>query len=522
MLPGKTYKPEDIVQVLRRRGWVLLLPVALISAATALVVGQLPNRYRSQAMIMIVPQGVTDGYVMPAVTRRVEDRLPGIAQQILSRSQLEPIIREFGLYNVSHTDDISEALIERVRLDIWIQAARGNAFHVSFTGDDPHTVKRVADRLVSSVIRENVVSRSNLAQGTSEFLEAQLEDSRRRLIEHEEKLEVFRRKYSNELPSQVASNLQVLQNTQLQIQSVNESINHDRERRLVLERQLADARAEAAQPIESSSTTAGGGAPTSADELAAARATLAGLEQRFKETHPDIGIWRRRVRNLEAKVAAEAAAEANRPPPPPSPSVPATRAKSQAQRRVDDLEAEIALLDRQMAGRNRDESRLRSEAGAYQARVEMAPARESEMVELTRDYDTLQRIYANLLGKKEEAKIAANLEERQIGEQLRLVDPPRLPEKPFSPNRERASLLGFLGGLAVGIGLIVLLEYRDTSFRTDDEVISVLALPVLAVVPVMASNAERRRDRVHRWALGVGLGSTVVLCAAVVVFTLAS
>jgi uncharacterized protein involved in exopolysaccharide biosynthesis len=285
----------------------------------------------------------------------------------------------------------------------------------------------------------------------------------------------------------------------------------------VLERQLADARAEAAQPIESSSTTAGGGAPTSADELATARATLAGLEQRFKETHPDIGIWRRRVRNLEAKVAAEA----NRPPPPP-PSVPATRAKSQAQRRVDDLEAEIALLDRQMAGRHREESRLRSEAGGYQARVEMAPARESEMVELTRDYDTLQRIYANLLSKKEEAKIAANLEERQIGEQLRLVDPPRLAEKPFSPNRERASLLGFLGGLAVGIGLIVLLEYRDTSFRTDDEVISVLALPVLAVVPVMASNAERRRDRVHRWALGVGLGSTVVVCAAVVVFTLAS
>ncbi len=96
MLPGKTYTPEEVLSILRRRIWLFLIPFALVSASTAIVTGRLPNRYRSEAMIMVVPQGVTDIYVMPAVTRRIEERLPAITQQILSRTRLEPIIEQFN------------------------------------------------------------------------------------------------------------------------------------------------------------------------------------------------------------------------------------------------------------------------------------------------------------------------------------------------------------------------------------------------------------------------------------------
>ena len=77
--------------------------------------------------------------------------------------------------------------------------------------------------------------------------------------------------------------------------------------------------------------------------------------------------------------------------------------------------------------------------------------------------------------------------------------PARLPERPFSPNRALINLMGMAGGLAIGLLLVAFLEYRDTTFRVDDEVVSVLSLPVLAVVPLML--AEREQNLARKEAL---------------------
>ena len=130
--------------------------------------------------------------------------------------------------------------------------------------------------------------------------------------------------------------------------------------------------------------------------------------------------------------------------------------------------------------------------------MEAVPTRESEMVELTRDYDTLQKGYTTLLGKKEEAQVSANLERRQIGEQFKVLDPARLPERPFSPDRTRIDLFGAAIGLGLGVGLAAVLEYRDTALRTDEEVVASLALPVLALIPVMTTMYDRARVRRNR------------------------
>ena len=138
-------------------------------------------------------------------------------------------------------------------------------------------------------------------------------------------------------------------------------------------------------------------------------------------------------------------------------------------------------------------SRTRSTTCA--TRVQAAPALQSQLTELMRDYTTLQEGYTALLKKSEESKIAVNLERRQIGEQFKIIDGARLPERPFSPDRFRINMFGILGGLALGLALVAFLEYRDTSFKSDDDVMTTLALPVLAVIPVddQRRRAARRR-----------------------------
>ena len=176
------------------------------------------------------------------------------------------------------------------------------------------------------------------------------------------------------------------------------------------------------------------------------------------------------------------------------------------------LQNELESLDRQIAGKRADEQRLRKMAAEYQARLEAVPARETELAELTRDYETMRKIYADLLGKNEESKVAANLERRQIGERFKILDPARPAEKPFSPDRVRINLFGILAGLGFGIGLAAFLEYRDSSFRSQQDVASVLSLPVLAQIPMIITPAEHRelsRKRLMMTA-AAAVGASVV------------
>jgi len=514
MLPGKSLNAGDVVHVVRRRIWLLLLPFALVSALTAVVARLLPDKYKSETLILVVPQQVPESYVRSTVTTRIEDRLQSIAQQILSRTRLERIIQDFNLYDKERKAGIMEDVVEGMRRDINIQVVKGDAFRVTYSGTEPRTVMRVTERLASLFIEENLHDREVLADGTNQFLEAQLEDSRRRLIEQEHKLEEYRKLHSGELPSQLEANMQAMQGAQLQIQSHVESLNRDRDRQLLLQRQIADLeqQAPAADETVIQLTSLDGDLPgvTPAQQLAAARIALAGLQRKYKPEHPDVLKMQRVIKGLEAKVGSETADPDKQP----------SQSEATRRSRIKDLRDELEQVTRQITLKESEERRLRGVVANYQRRVDIVPTRESELTELTRDYTTMRDMYSSLLSKKEESGIAANLERRQIGEQFKLLDPARLAEKPYSPNRLAINLAGMAGGLAVGLLLITLIEYRSATFNTDEEITSVLALPVLATVPFMQSHHEETSARRRRIALNVGFAGSVAACLAVVIYTL--
>ena len=513
MLPGKKYTPEDFVEMARRQKWLIVIPFVLITTGTAVFAHFLPNKYRAQTSMLVVPQRVSEAYVRSTVTMKMEDRLRTISQQILSRARLEQVIQEFNLYADYRRTETMEDVVERMRKDIELQPVRGDAFWVAFVSDNPRTAMKVADRLASMFIEENLKDREVLAEGTDQFLEAQLDDARRRLIDHEKKLEAYRGRYMGELPSQLQSNLQVIQNTQMQLQSLAESLSRDRDRRLSSERALAELQAP---------TPAVPPAPTAPGELIAltgvgaraqleeARKALVGMQTRLKPAHPDVLAVKRLVSDLEKKAAAEAGS-------PGAAIASLTPQQAAQQSRLSQLRSDLESIDRDIAHKQAEEQRLRGVVAEYQRRAESAPARESDLVELMRDYDTLQKIYASLLAKKEESKISANLERRQIGEQFKILDPARLPENPYSPNRLRIDLVGALLALAAGLGLGALMEYRDSSFRSEQDIVSCLALPVLAAVPRVTTSAEARARGRRRLVIGALAGAATVVAGIGVV-----
>jgi polysaccharide chain length determinant protein (PEP-CTERM system associated) len=503
MLPGRVYSVDDIAAMVRRRAWMIVLSVLLAAAGTVAVLERLPNRYRSDTLILVTPQRVPESYVRSTVTTRVQDRLQSISQQLLSRTRLEKIILDFNLYTAERQRAAMEDVVERMRGDIQVRMDKGDTFRVSYIATTPAMAQRVTQQLASLFIEENLRDRENLADATNAFLDTQLEDARRRLVEQEKQLELYRVAHAGELPSQLQSNLQVSQNLQTQMQSLIDSMNRDRDRRLVLERMLLEIEAAPAGALV-------GGDTSPAAQLETLTQQLASMETRLKPSHPDVIDTKNRIRELEAKIAANPAAAAG---PSAANSVAGEAAR---RRRLETLKAEIQTLDLQLRDKEDRRRAFTAQIAQYDSRISALPARESELASLTRDYETLQKMYTDLLSKREQSKVAANLERRQIGEQFNVLDPARLPERPFSPNRPVILAGGLALGLLIGFAFAGWFEYRDRSLRCHADVRAALDLPVLGEIPVLQTVVEWRRRRTRRIALSLAT-CTLVLAAAVLV-----
>jgi polysaccharide chain length determinant protein (PEP-CTERM system associated) len=503
--------PEDVLRAALHRRWWILIPLFLIGIGSMLYSFSQPKRYRSETLILVVPQRIPESYVRSTVTAPIEGRLRSISEQILSRSRLEQVIKDFGLYVRQRELTPMEDVVEAMRQNISLTTVRGDSFRVTYSAGDAVVAMKVTERLASMFIEENLRDREVQAEGTNQFLETQLEAARQRLLEHEKRLEKYRVAHAGELPSQSQGNLQAVLGHRQQLQAVSESINRDRDRRLMLERTLGEVTSgEVSQPSPERSAT-----PQDAPQQALdkARETLRTQLIRLKPDHPDVIATRRQIVQLERQVQDGTVA----PPAPekPRPMAEATRIVRQRQ-----IQAELDNVDRQIAAKEEDAAHLHKQIDEYQRRVDAAPMRETEMTELMRDYKTLQDVYVGLLEKKEASKLSANLERAQAGEQFKILDPARVPERPYSPDHFRTTSIGAVAGLGFGLALALLLEMRDSTIRREDDIVRLLALPVIAVVPMMHTALDRRRFRRMVASAVVGLGLLAGLIAAGVAWEL--
>ncbi len=521
MLPGKKFTVEDVARIALRRAWIAVVAVALCGVIAVVISKRLPNQFRSETLIMLMPQRIPDSYVKSANTGKIEDQLNSLEDQILSRTRLERIILDLDLYKSLRRTLPMEDVVQRMREDIPpIKIEGKESFRLSYISDEARTAQKTTERLASLFIEESVRDRENLAEDTSQFLGAQLADAKRQLVEHEKKLEEYRTRFGAELPTQVTVNLQAMQNVQVQLQNLAETMDRARERRLVLERQSIDLQADLPAAVAPQTATAGtsvtdipSGSST-ADQLQLARSRLQSLLLHDKPDHPDVRTMQRTIRDLQAKLDAERAQSHSTEGPATTTAV-AEAAVSPTERlrqqRLKDLKLQIEDIDRQLAEKQGQETRLRTLVGDYQTRLDAVPKRESDLVELTRDYATLQATYQSLLAKQGDAKLAANLERRNIGAQFKVLDAARVPERPFSPNRLQIDLGGAAAGLVIGLLLVGWLEYRDTTFVCEDDVVRALDLRVLALIPLMVSDNERRN---RRWRIALIGFSALVLAAS--------
>ncbi len=501
------------VDIALRRKWLIILPFCLAVAVTIVLCLKLPPVYRSETTILVEPQQVPENFVQSTVTGSVQDRLNTISQQILSRTRLESVIREYNLYPELQKTASMEEVINAMRDSIEIRVEeRPNpygqpaaaAFKLAYEGREPETVQKVTNRLAMMYIEENLRVRESLARGTKEFLDKQLQDMEQELKKREEAIQQFRQSHMGELPEQMEANLRALDQLQLQRNALMDSYRTAEDRQILLEKDLA------ATP----QYLAGAG-PDQNDlyrQLEARRQQLTALLTQYTEAYPDVVRLRKEISEIEQRIAAARSGESR---PQPQSNVPIvnpeyTRLKSQVESNrlsMESLREQIQSID----------ARMRN----LQQRVENTPRREQELAALTRDYQTIRQSYDSLMARKINAEVAENLETRQKSEQFRILDPANLPQKPIKPNRLRFLAMGLALGLGVGGCLAFATDYMDRSFKRVEDLKAALALPVLGVVPILRTREAVLAEKKRRLALAsASLGFLVTLAVGMHFFVI--
>ncbi len=140
--------------------------------------------------------------------------------------------------------------------------------------------------------------------------------------------------------------------------------------------------------------------------------------------------------------------------------------------------------------------------------------REQQLAGLTRDYEQSRRNYEQLLSKRDQSEMATNLEKRQEGEQFRVLDPPNLPQKPYSPNRLKLSLIGLVAGVVMGIGLTVAAEMIDDRVYSQEDFADIVTAPLLAEIPPLLNPSEEQQRKREIWLQRIAMVFMALATAA--------
>jgi polysaccharide chain length determinant protein (PEP-CTERM system associated) len=496
--------PQDYIAMLRRR-WVLIVILTFIGPPMAYEVSRiLPDRYKSQTLVLVEQQTVPSDFVKPVDTSDISQRLASMQQQILSRSRLEPIIHQLGLYPKDINGKPMEELVAKLQKAIEVtpimpmaetRASNLPGFYVNVTLDNPRTAQEVCTTVTSMFIDENLHLRQQHSEDTTQFLAQQLADAKAKLDEQAAKLAAFESRNLNTLPDEAKTNVNLLTGLTSQLDAATQALARAQQDKGFAESMLT-------QQVATWQASQGGSNPeTLEQQLAALQTDLARLEARYTEDHPDVIKAKNDIAALKKKIADS---ESQKAPDSDKPLKPTVEPQQVAQ-----LRAQLHTDDQIIAERSREQDQIKTQIKVLQDRIQSSPAIEQQYKELTRDDQTALEFYNDLLKKRDQSAMASDLERRQEGEQFRVLDPANLPDQPSFPNRRLFAAGGFAGGLALGLGLAFVLEMRDTSFRTERDVELSLHLPVLALIPAIKPLSAKKSGKAAKLppaGSGLGLG----------------
>lgn len=498
--------PGEMIAILTRRKSALALPFFIISVAAVAVAFLIPAVYRSTSTILIEQREIPAEYVTSSITTFAEQRMQSINQRILTSSKLQELIRQYGLYTELEKKKTTDEIIEKMRNDIHLKpvnveiadrrsgrtATATIAFTLSYEGKDPAKVQRVANTITSLFLKEDIKVRKEQASSAYDFLVTEAERVQQQIKESEKRLAAYKKEHVNALPELFQLNRRSLDSIETGIDRAHENLRALREKKEMLEEELAytavyieDTDVQKEQKYQDEK------------RLELLKMELIELKTKFSDLYPDVKKRKQEIAALSKKVEASQKEKKEKQKNP---------AYITLSSRLAGLKSDIGSVKNQIADSEK-------QASEFRQRLAATPGVEEKYNALIMERNNQTIKYRDLQVKMMEANVAREFESKQKGERFTLVESARLPEKPYKPNRLAIALIGIVLGIGSGIGLAAVLEFSDSSFRNAESLSRGIGFPVLAEIPVIITEKDKKKQLFKRLAV-VGALILVVIFGA--------
>jgi polysaccharide chain length determinant protein (PEP-CTERM system associated) len=511
---------ERYMNLVRRRHIHFLIPVFLGWLVGWGAGWVLPARYQSTTLILVEQPSMPKDYVSPNVSEDLQDRLQSITEQILSRTRLLTIIGNLHLYGEGRDQTTPDKRVALMRKDIDVELVYGQdkkqitGFTISYSARNPQIAQQVTTQLTDLFIDENLKARQQESQDTTSFLESRLEDARTNLADQEAKVDQYDAKHVGELPSQQASNIQILNGLQSQLQNEQDARNTAKQQGIYLQALIGQY-----QALNGTSRTADT-SPTSLpaidQQLDTLRSKLTNLSAHYTDRYPDIQNLKDEIAETEKmrdELLVDLKAKSTSGGKASQASVARDTRNGVQNSALAQVESQLQANKVEITNREQSVASLKARIDQYQARLNDEPAREQELDDLTRGYDQSKANYDDLLKKKNESALATSMEQMQQGERFTMLDPPSLPASPAFPNRLKLCGIGLGVGLALGLLVVGGLELTNDRLYGEKEIKTLLPVAILADIPeVVISSDERstKKRTVLGWTMAALITATIL------------
>jgi polysaccharide biosynthesis transport protein len=496
------YSFSNYRRLLVRRKWMIVTITLAIACLVSAVVYRMPGQYQAKTTIMVDPGKVPDSYVKSTATIDANQRLSLLQAQILSTTRLSQAIDELHLYEGLKNSSGRDEIVARMRKDIVVTPAtlvapakELQAFDISYTSNSPVLAARVADRLASLFIEENMKVRELQVLGTVDFFNHELETAKDDLSQKGQKLASLRAQYFAELPESQAWHAQALTSLQTEMRSEMDAVSSARQQRLYLESMLAET------PTVVNLDNGSGDSAGLEEQLERLEQEMDQLRQRYGPSYPDVVSKAADIEKVQQQIKDLTAANKT--------DKRATNGNRKHHNPV--IESQIAQLDNEVKEREAREAKLKSQIAYHEAILERAPAAEQELTTATNDYNDAADRFKRLEDHKFAADISSDVETRQKGERFVILETAQPPAHPSAPNRPLLDLLGLFGGLFAALFLVVALEVIDSTVKTQRELSERLNVSILGEIPWRPTRIARNKT----WATSaLAAGGNLVLAVA--------
>jgi polysaccharide biosynthesis transport protein len=468
---GKRITALTLLRTLTHRWLYLLVPIVLVTAAVAVFTGRLPKRFRAKALVVsvaAVPDTYLGGRADAVATVDAQDHLRAVRETLLSSPVLEIVIRKFNLYDVAGKRALDQA-IDSMKARIQIQVESPEAFYVGFEGDQPRQVMEVANSLATLFVERTSDLHGERVAEVDTLLDAEVKRLRTQLRDQEEGLTHYKQSVAQQLPDRLPANLKGLENLQQLAQTKSDQIAEAQARRLAVIDELLALKGQGALDVQPRQKTA---QEITLEDL---RNKLRQLRTRYTSENPEIQRTEKELRGLEALgTPAGALSE-------PSP----------LHMRYIALQAELTSIDQRVASYQQERLSLTAQMTGYERRIDSSPSLETTIARSMRDAALTRTQYETMFAKQQAQQLEQRVEKSDKHVAFKVSEPAELPAAPYSPQRLRIILMGFLASLGLGVAAVVFVEHMDTSFASIEDVQAFTDLRVLSAIPTIATRLTR-------------------------------